>query len=94
MMTIFENDVLLKKPNHPVTMGITWYFEPTVNFYRTTDGLTWLNEVNRDGPAVTADYYCISREDMTRVPLRGNLPLILFDDGKTMLVKISRKYDP
>ena len=68
VMKIFEKDVLLTKPSYPVTLGITWLFEPTVNFYRQTDGLSWLNQVNRDGPSIKADYYCIFKDDLSKVP--------------------------
>jgi len=86
--TILEKDVLSQHLVRPVTLGITWLFEPTVNFYRQTRKLGWLQEVNRDGPSNTADYYYILREDMARVPLRGHIPVILFDDGKVMLVRV------
>jgi hypothetical protein len=88
VMTLLENDVCRDRPAHPVTLGITWIFEPTVNFYRQTHGLTWLTEVNRDGPVIRADYYYVIHDERDRVPLHGNLPRILFDDGLTMLIKV------
>lgn len=88
VVTILQNDVRIRHTTVPVTLGITWLFEPTVNFYRLTGGLSCLKEVNREGPGINADYYYISREEMTRIPLRGNPPVILFDDGKTLLVRV------
>jgi len=87
-MAILEKDVKLHGQPGTISLGITWLFEPTVNFYRDTRGLTWLKPVTRDGPAIEAGYYYIVREDMTRIPLRGASPRILLDDGKVLLVKV------
>ncbi len=35
--------------NDKVNLGITWLFEPSITFYRTTNDLEWLNPVSRDG---------------------------------------------
>ncbi|MGQ0828476.1 MAG: hypothetical protein ACT4ON_08790 [Bacteroidota bacterium] len=45
------------KPNNKINLGVSWYFSPTINFYRKTKKLTWLNEVNREGPIGKYDYY-------------------------------------
>jgi len=88
VMTLLEKDMPVNAPAKTTTVGISWLFEPTINFYRHTRGLTWLKEVTRDGPAIRADYYYIFRDDLTKLPLHGHLPVILFDDGRTILVKI------
>ena len=40
-----------------INLGITWLFEPTINYYRATKNLDWLNPVNRDGYQGEFDYY-------------------------------------
>lgn len=39
-----------------VKLGISWVFEPTINYYRITRRLTWLGEVKMDG--LRGDYDC------------------------------------
>lgn len=90
VVAILGKDVQEHVSPSTITLGISWPFEPTVNFYRRTRGLAWLREVTRDGPQIKADYYYIFRDDMTKVPLDGHAPVILFDDGKTILVKVKR----
>jgi hypothetical protein len=46
-----------------IRLGINWFFEPAVNFYRVTRGLTWLNEVDRGGLNRDFDYYFYMPED-------------------------------
>lgn len=40
-----------------INLGASWYFSPSINFYRETKKLSWLNEVNREGPIGNYDYY-------------------------------------
>ncbi|MCX6291765.1 MAG: glycosyltransferase family 39 protein [Bacteroidetes bacterium] len=42
-----------------IKLGISWPFEPTINFYRVTKGLTWLLPVDRNGFNKTDDYFYI-----------------------------------
>lgn len=46
-----------------IKLGISWLFEPTVNFYRITKKLDWLKKVNRKGFRQDCDYYYILPED-------------------------------
>ena len=40
-----------------VRLGIDWVFEPSVNFYRMKNKLTWMKRVDRGGPDGYFDYY-------------------------------------
>jgi hypothetical protein len=44
----------------PVSIGVFWPFEPTMNFYRSVWNYTWLERITRDAPtSKTYDYlYC------------------------------------
>jgi len=88
VLKMLEADVNQNKPQRNVTLGISWPFEPSVNFYRTAWGFRWLKEATRDGPSVRTDYYYVLHEDMLKVPLNGMNPVILYDDGKTLLLKL------
>ena len=45
-------------------LGITWIFEPGINFYRQTKKLDWLAEVNRDGYQGEFDYYYVQNDSV------------------------------
>lgn len=47
-----------------VDLGINWLYEPTINFYRVTKKLDWLNPVNRDGISPSDDYFYIFKNDI------------------------------
>jgi hypothetical protein len=87
VMEILKEDVQKTGIQGNVTVGITWLFEPTMNFYRQTDRLNWLNPLTREGPAVKADYYYVMRDDLKIIPVNTLRPVILFDNGKTILIR-------
>ena len=62
------NDLENEKSNafdssNKLKLGINWLFEPTINFYRETKNLDWLDSVTRDGIAAKYDYYYILHDD-------------------------------
>ncbi len=59
------NDLSLKKKSDSkIKLGITWLFEPTINFYRETTHLNWLEPVNRDGLTGDYDYFYVESNDL------------------------------
>lgn len=62
-----------------VRIGATWVLSPSLNFYRTTRGLAWMDPVTRDVPNGRYDYYVLWQEDRALV---GKLGLtLLFEDA-------------
>ncbi len=59
-------EVLSKeKQNHQkIKLGITWLFEPTINFYKETKSLDWLNHATRDGLNGDYDFYYVESNDL------------------------------
>lgn len=47
----------------PYAIGINWWFEPSINFYRDCDQLDWLQEATRDGAVGTYDFYYVFSAD-------------------------------
>lgn len=43
-----------------IRLGIDWWFEPVINFYRVTKELSWLEPVTRNGLEGEYDYYYYS----------------------------------
>ncbi|HEX8517510.1 MAG TPA: glycosyltransferase family 39 protein [Bacteroidia bacterium] len=51
-----------------VRLGITWLYEPGINFYRSTRKLSWLEKVTREGIKKEYDFYYISDDDKESLP--------------------------
>jgi 4-amino-4-deoxy-L-arabinose transferase-like glycosyltransferase len=58
-------DIVQAIPLHrtPVTIGGTWFYEASLNFYRARRGLTWVQPVRREGPDRDYDYYVLAPAD-------------------------------
>ena len=64
-----------------VTVGGSWILEPSMNFYRATRGLAWMNEMERRSPEHGDDYYVLIKADrgeVSRLRLR-----VLYEDPQT-----------
>lgn len=54
-----------------VRVGLSWEFEPTVNFYRRRYRMGWVREATRSGPDGEYDYYLLQPRDQALVAKRG-----------------------
>ena len=68
-------------------MGISWVFEPTINFYRKRDRLTWLAPVDRSAPQAGKDYYLVLPEDYSAVQKLGAIEMYRDPLSSAMLSK-------
>ena len=60
MIQTLESTLRMNNDNSKtIKLGISWNFEPTINFYRETKGLKWLLPVDRKGINKTDDYFYI-----------------------------------
>jgi hypothetical protein len=59
-----------------VRMGVSWGFEPSINFYRQRYRLDWLKPVDRDGPDRDFDFYYLMPTDAGLVQKRNLRPLL------------------
>jgi hypothetical protein len=51
-----------------MSLGVTWLFEPTINFYRETKKIHWLGKVTREETPGEHDFYYVTKEDLMIVP--------------------------
>jgi hypothetical protein len=65
-----------KNPDKKISLGISWLFEPTTNFYRYIWNMDYVYPTNRSGPSGNYDYYYIDQA--------GDLPEL---KNKKMLFK-------
>jgi hypothetical protein len=68
-------DTLRKNKN--ISLGITWVFEPSINFYKKTHKLEWINEVNREGLKPENDYFYVRAEDFQKT-LKEEVTIICY----------------
>jgi len=82
MMDVLEGHQNRCEPGKMVRLGITWYFEPTVNFYRMTHKLYWLQPADREeGLQNTDTYFYTERKDLVRKGLRSSPVLFTSPQG-------------
>ncbi len=76
-------------PGEQVRLGIYWIFEPSVNFYRDTWELDWLNEVDRDGYEKDFEYFYVFAADsvLTREFFRDKTILKTYPISGTALIR-------
>jgi len=49
-----------------IKLAVEWYNEPAINFYKSTQKLTWLSEVEREGDKNKSyDFYFLSKEELS-----------------------------
>jgi len=61
-------------PDHLTSLGISWVFEPAINYYRERDHLTEIKPVDRSGPLGRFDAYYVFVEALPSVA-RANGPM-------------------
>jgi hypothetical protein len=79
--------------NHvaPIRMGVTWYLEPSVNFYRTVRNLSWLERVTRAGITESDyDYYYVGIEDAVLLASTKTELIKSYEFSRTLLFKNMR----
>ncbi len=86
MLTILEEDI--KNNKAKINLGINWLFEPTINFYRTTQHLDWLEKVTRKGYETGEyDYYYVLKTDTSNKLFRNKKIIIEYQYSESLLFK-------
>ncbi len=80
--TISENNV---------NLGISWLFEPTINFYRITKNYNWLNEVNRNGISEKDHYRYLFKEELQNINISEYEIIKEYANSNTILIKVILK---
>jgi hypothetical protein len=83
------NDLSKIKPpgNQKIQLGITWIFEPTINFYRVTKNYNWLCAVDRNGLKPEHDYFYLVPDDLNKIPACEIEMIRCYNDAENCLVK-------
>ena len=51
-------------PRPPVRVGASWFFDGSLNYYRTVYGMDWMAPVTRASPACFYDYYAVEESEL------------------------------
>jgi hypothetical protein len=70
-----------------ITLGVNWLFEPTINFYRETRNITWLDDVTRDGFTMDQQYFYILETDLNELPVSDYEIVRVYKDSNSILIK-------
>lgn len=71
------------------SMGITWRFEPSINYYISRNKMDWLKRVNRKGADGLYDYYYLQRCDQEIVDQYQLEVLKEYNPSRTCLARLS-----
>jgi hypothetical protein len=77
--------------NEKVKLGITWVFEPTVNYYRQKMKLEWLLPADRDGVTVSDNYYYVFDQERNLLDPSGYEVITAFKNTGTWLLKNKKR---
>lgn len=70
------------------SLGVSWVFEPTTNFYRETHHLNWLLPVNREGINEKYDYCYIFKNELGTLKNAKYLIINEYHCSNTLLIKL------
>lgn len=94
-LEIIEQDRQTAMPERSVRLGISWMFEPSMNFYRFTRQYRWLAPVTRAGiNPRDYDYIYALESDVAQTPIPNAVQLASFPDTKTVLLRVNRSQAP
>ncbi len=71
----------------PVSLGVSWYFEPTMNYYRQLWHLDWLNAVDREAPVPDDEYIYVFKSDYQPTDAKKEHVIFTSDLADALLVK-------
>ncbi len=83
---VFDMEKQIDK-SHKIKLGITWLFEPTINFYRETKSLNWLEPVNRDGLNGDYEFYYVNDGDLNSFDKTNKILIKTYPESGASLFK-------
>ena len=75
-----------------IKLGINWLFEPTINFYRQTQGIDWLLPADRNGITENDDYYYIFNDELNQLHSTDYKVIYEFKRTGTWLLKNNKSH--
>jgi len=85
VMNILERHHSTYEQDKNVKLGLTWYFEPTINFYRITKKLDWLEPADREGLLKSDNYIYAKKNEVANFKTMRQQVLFSSESGTTLL---------
>jgi hypothetical protein len=76
-----------KPQSGKLKLGVHWIFEPTINFYKKINGLTWLDSVDREKPTAEDDFYYVFETDSLPCRSEDAEHILTFAEAHTVLIR-------
>jgi len=86
MLTELKKDIAKHDAGKRISLGISWVYEPAINYYLHTKRLYWLKPVSRDGYAGSFDYYYVT-DDPGFIESRKLEVVAVFPESSSMLAR-------
>jgi len=74
-----------------VKLGVNWLFEPTINFYRITEKLDWLVELERKDLSEGDDYMYAFENSITPIDSIKYQTIKRYENIQTILIKVKKQ---
>ena len=84
-----EHDKPINK-DKKITISNTWFFEPSINYYRVIYAMDYLEAANRNGVNKSSDFTYCTKQDADKLGLNACNPIISrYKESGTVLIKKS-----
>lgn len=91
MMELSREHSALDNNDRQMSIGINWLFEPTINYYRISRDLKWLQPATRAGVlSEHYDYYYVFEDEREKIDRVGASILKHYPASQTILAKSNR----
>ena len=88
MLFDLKKETMKNQLTAPVLLGITWIYEPSINYYRNTYGFNeWLEPVDRNGINKHQDVYYLTEEDEQMAASFSTRIITRYQDTRTVLIR-------
>jgi Dolichyl-phosphate-mannose-protein mannosyltransferase len=95
VIEIVEQDHGRHFPGRVVRLANSWMMEPSLNFYRHTRNLMWLEPMTRKPPAEAGGHYVYAfASDVKGLAENGHTVLATYPDTQTVLLRADRAPSP
>ncbi len=91
MLSEIEKHYKTSNRKEKVSVGINWVFEPTINFYRETNELNWLEPATREGLQGDYDYYYINKDSISALNTTYLQVIAAYEQSKTVLLANNKR---
>ena len=91
MLTELEHQAKSEGSTVKINLGVSWFFEPSINYYRKAYGYhTWLNKVTRDPFNANQEYFFVIEEHKKDLPETETTLIQSYPKANTLLLKNTR----